>query len=1319
MLFFSIWAIANSSTQAQNYIFRNYQADNGLAQNTVFAITQTEDGFMWFGTKAGLNRFDGYSFKIFSTQDFSHNGLNNNYIKSIVRGDGGHLWVGTIDGLYKFNIVTEKFTLIEVTKGVDINSLTKDNNGNIWYLANGAISLFNDKSKFHNQFNFTNSEKPSCISFVNNQIYLGLKNGKLKKYNTSDRQFHTVDINYIPISSRKGISALEAVDQNRIVVGISDVGVFLYNLASKRLQPLFTHDAFNKKIIIRDILFEGNKIWVASESGIFIYNLISKTISHLQKDLYTPNTISDNAIYSLYKDKQGAIWIGTFFKGVDYCLPDMNRIKNYYPSKKAGDLNGSFVREIVKDKNDIIWIGTEDAGIFTFNRNTQRFTKIHLNDVENVHGLAIEGNRIWVGTFHDGLFVVDIHTKKALKHYDIKLQNGIKVAYIEVICRLKSGEILAGTPAGLYILNQKTDKFESFSKIPQKYHFKTILQSANGDIWAGSSKSGVYHYSKKNNKLYHYKSDDKTGSISNNFINYIYEDSNKNIWVCTENGLNLYNSKNQNFKAYYKKDGFSSSVFYTIVEYTKDNYWLSTNRGVSNFRTHTNTIENYGKNNGLLANQFSYSSVLYDKQNAQIYFGSINGLLTLFPNSFKTTNYKSPVYLTNFQILGQKGDAKSNQYTDLTNIAYAKKINLPYDKASFSVEFSALNFESPDLVTYAYKLSGASDDWIAINSERKVNFTNLKPGNYQFQVKAGAHVQALTSTSRSVFIHISPPFYLSTLAYSIYALLLILSIVVVLKLYNNWLNINQKIKMEAFEKQVQKEVYQSKIEFFTQITHEIKTPLTLIKGPLDELLKDKKFNSEKNRNLQIIDKNTDRLLTLTKELLDFRKIEKENYHLNFVKLNIIALLGDCYIRYANLAKSKNIIYTFKNRGEDFFAFADKEALNKILSNLIDNAIKYAESKVELSIEESNDHRFNIIVSNDGEIIPQNMQAKLFEPFFRLENHKHIAGNGLGLSLSQSLAQLHEGSLTVHTKNPFNVFVLNLPVHHDIEFGRDELITSKDDTSAVDEKESMANPQNLPHILVVDDNPEILSFLNSILAQKYHISKATSVREALKIQSQFSIKLIISDVMMPEVDGYEFCTMIKENLNTSHIPLILLTAKTSMQAKVEGLNTGADAYIEKPFSAQHLMAQVQTLLNNRELIKTYYANTPTAHLNSIAFNKTDEEFLIKIDKIIEQNLNSALLCVDFIADKLNMSRGTFYRKIKAVSNLSPNELILVSRLKIAAELLAENRYKIYEVSNKTGFSSQAQFTRNFTKQFRCTPSEYVEGLKNKAINDKIL
>lgn len=1291
-----------------DYLFRNYQVDDGLSHNTVFCALQSQDGFMWFGTKAGLNRFDGYKFKVYRYEQNQVNGLGNNFIQCLFEDKQKNIWVGTLQGLYKFDPFTEKFELTNSTKNSRIVSITQDDQEKIWFIADDVLKSFDTANGELLNYPFQGYVNPTCLLYLNHRLYLGTNNGYLKQYNSKNNNFFEYNaFTEIVTPSGRGIEKLYASTNDEIIIGTSHAGALSFSVSQKTFKQLISRDKNGNSIYVRDITQNGDELWFATESGIYIYNTISKETHNLRREFNNPFSLSDNALYSVYRDKEGGIWIGSYFKGINYYYPAAKAIHNYYPDGKSNSLKGSSIREIVKDISGNLWIGTEDAGLQLFNPDNQTFMS-YLNIVNstNIHGLLVLGNEIWVGTFDNGIFVLDAKSRKVKKHLTHANGSGLNNDFVEVITQLKSGEVIVGTASGVMKYNSDNEQFSIYDGLPNYHHYTAIVEDQEGNIWGGTLRDGMFLRTKKTRQLVSYTSyENSKNSISSNYINNVFEDKDHRIWICTEDGLNRYNKKENTFKVFGKDGEFSSSVFYSMVQDGRGTLWVSTANGISSFDREFTKINHYKKNDGLLANQFNYRSAFYDKNDDRVYFGSINGLNTFHPNAFKSQKFEGKVVITGMQVNNKEINLNGNA----EGRNYANYVVLSHNQGTFSIEFSALSFKSPGLTKYVYKLEGADKEWTLLQSNRKAYFTNMASGEYVFQVKAGITSREFSPYVTKFKIIIQPPFYLTKIAYSTYFFLTLLVIVFSLSAYKKRLENKNKRKMQIFENEMEKEIYQSKIEFFTHITHEIRTPLTLIKGPIEEMFKHTNSPQLLLQNLNIVDKNTDRLLSLTNELLDFRSTEKNQFQLNFVKTNVCNLLKDNYHRFKGAAEKKQVDFQLLNIEKDFFAFADPEALNKIIGNLIDNAIKYGSKKVVVSLETYlKPNFFRINVSNDGTPIPTHLRNKLFEPFFRLGSNEGISGTGLGLSMAFSLAQLHEGNLQVDSNGGLNTFILDLPLHHHIEFGKEKQIEY--DLSEEENNEEPATQKLLPQILVVDDNPEILVFLSNILSRSYRVHKSLSVKEAFEIQKKYVIGIIISDVMMPEVDGYQFCRQLKENLQTAHIPLILLTAKSALQSKIAGLDSGADAYIEKPFSPDYLLSQIGALINNRERIKSFYASSPSVHLKSIAFNKTDKEFLDKITSVVETNIKSNLLDVDFIAGEMNMSRPTLYRKIKAISNLSPHELILITRLKKAAELLIECNYRIYEVADKTGFSSQSQFTRSFTKQFNCTPSDYVNQLK---------
>ena len=783
--------------------------------------------------------------------------------------------------------------------------------------------------------------------------------------------------------------------------------------------------------------------------------------------------------------------------------------------------------------------------------------------------------------------------------------------------------------------------------------------------------------------------------------NGIFEDSDNRLWITTENGLNLYNPEKNNFTRITKEDGFPCNVNYSILEDDNKGLWISTSRGLVEYNPETAALKIFTKSNGLLSDQFNYSSSFKD-DSGEMYFGSVNGLISFNPETFIQNTYHPPIYITDIKIHDKGMNIRNERSLLEKSISYSEKLQLNNTQSTFNLKFSSLSYTAPNMTKYWYKLEGLNNNWISLGKNHEIAFTELPTGNYTFKIKA-LNSHGIWSYN-SINLEILPPFSASKTAYFLYTIFLILLLFFLLQYYHRYNKAKNNRKIKQLENKKEKEIYQAKIEFFTNITHEIRTPLTLIMSPLEKLLKSTYKSSEVPRNLKIMKKNTTRLLNLVNELLDFRKTEMQHVKLTFEKTNINNLLEETYIRFSQIIQEKKLNFNLFKPEEAIFAYVDEEAIRKILSNLFINATKYSKNKVEISLFKQNQN-FQIIIKNDGELIPLELQQRIFEPFYKVPRESQNLGTGIGLSLAHSLSELHHGRLHFNLQNDMNTFILEIPVHQSEEF---KIIQKPSSIETTHSENAVISgfDKNAPIILVAEDNRELADFVSSELSETYNVIIAPNGQDAWNYFSNFDIQLVISDVMMPIKDGIELCKQIKEDAKTNHIPVILLTAKSALNAKIEGLEAGADAYISKPFSMDHLQVQISNLLENRRTILGHYSKSPLSHLKSLSLSELDQEFLSKLDKIIEENLMKPDLNVESLAERMNMSRSTLYRKIKEISDLSPNELINISRLKKAAYLLKTTNSKIFEIAEEVGYRSQTSFGRNFQKEFDMTPSDFM-------------
>lgn len=644
-------------------------------------------------------------------------------------------------------------------------------------------------------------------------------------------------------------------------------------------------------------------------------------------------------------------------------------------------------------------------------------------------------------------------------------------------------------------------------------------------------------------------------------------------------------------------------------------------------------------------------------------------------------------------------------------MTYTREINLKYNQNSFAFRFAALCYAAPEENYLSYTLKGFDKEWYSTTKSSTASYTNLKPGDYTFCVKTANAKGEWSNDIKSIHIHIAPPFWKSPWAYLLYFMLSAAGIGYIFYRFRKQITDKQRRQLEILEAEKEKEIYHAKIDFFTNIAHEIRTPLTLIKGPLENILH--KENIDRNtirENLDVMERNTLRLLDLTNQLLDFRKTETKGFRLNFMDCNISQLIRDTYIRFNPAAQQNGLKFQTDLPEQDFNAPVDKEALTKILSNLFNNAVKYATSSIHVSLIPPCGMKepgyFSIMVSNDGHPIPHDMQEKIFQPFVQIKQTsggQHTAGTGIGLPLARSLAELHKGKLYLKDSEEI-CFCVELPVDQEkaIQLQKDSTISQTGNMQTAIRQHST----NIC-ILVVEDDPEMQNFICAQLETVYCVIRASNGKEALQVLSEKTISLIVSDVMMPEMDGFELCHTLKTDIEHSHIPIILLTAKVTMQSKIEGIELGADDYIEKPFSTEYLLARIANLLSNQDKLRHAFTSSPFVNAKTIALSKADENFLDKLIEVIQKNISEPDFNVDILAEKMNMSRSSLHRKIKGIAQITPNEFIQLERLKMAAQLIQSGEYRINEVCYIVGFNSSSYFAKCFQKQFGVLPKDFYK------------
>jgi ligand-binding sensor domain-containing protein/signal transduction histidine kinase/DNA-binding response OmpR family regulator len=1322
-----LFCLGSNALYSAHFSFRKYQVNNGLSENTVQCILQDHQGFMWFGTKDGLNRFDGREFKIFKHDPSNPNTIGNNFIRDLFLHIDSTIWVGTDEGLFIYNPGNDQFAAFDATTQNNVKiqsavtSVCADGNNSIWIgtMTQGAFR-YNTINKQLTQFTTNDNHKSLQSNLVwhiykdmSGTIWVGTRNG-LSSYNAETGNFYTYNKTNHPdaLSDAEIMTIFEDTDGD-MWVGTWSGGLSRLNRSNQTFKTWFDRKYPTHISHIRAIFeYNKNELLIGSDDGLFLFNKNTESYERVDnpKDYYS---LSDQNVYAITKDSEGGLWLGTYFGGVNYVSSVSKNIEHYYPGYGPFSMSGKAVSQIIEDEAGNLWVATEDGGLNFFDKKTRKFKVLLPDDsgnsvsYHNIHSLLLDGDNLWIGTFSRGLDVLNLKTRK-FKNYRHK-PNDVTTIDDDCIFSLyknRDGDIMIGTPYGLsrYIPSK-----DHFYRIPEVRSFVYEMKEDHiGNFWIATYGDGILKHNYAENSWHNYVySPGSPNSIGYNKVIEIHLDSQHRLWFGTEGrGLYRYNYETNDFYCINENQGLPNNTIYGILNDKFGNIWVSTNKGLSKINPNSLEIKTYTQSDGMQSDQFNYRSS-FKSNDGTFYFGGINGFNAFNPDNIKNNVYVPPVVITNIEIMDIQSDQDPSIFQGFRS---EKKVTLRHDQASIRISFVSLSYLAPEKNQYAFKMDNYNNQWIYTTDNGKATYINLPPGKYVFRVKGSNNDGIWNDEGDYLNIEVLPPFWKTFYAYSFYYLFIIVMIYFVFQYYYRLVKEKQNKKIEQFQKEKEKEVYTSKINFFTSIAHEIRTPVSLIKAPLECIMNSNGGPEENKENLKVIERNTERLIQLINQLLDFRKIDENLYKLNLTSTNINQLVSEICYRFKPTAEKSNIKLEADIPQNVIVAYVDREAMTKIISNLLTNAIKYTHSNiiVSLSVDKSI-NCFKISVVDDGEGIVPEFREKVFEPFYQIEPAKlsdKKPGTGIGLALTRQLVERQKGKISIednkyHKGSIFNVII---PLNSE-----EDTLASEHETEN-DIKESIDDPDTSKlTILLVEDNRDLLDFIKKNLKQEYNILLAENGEDALQILERKHVEIVISDVMMPIMDGVELVNRLKQNEQFCHIPIILLSARTNVEIKIEGLESGADCYIEKPFSIEYLKAQINSLIRNRIVVQEKFANSPFISFGSIASNKKDEEFLDKLNKEIEENLTDSEYSIEKLAQALSMSRSNFQRKIKGLTGMPPNDYIRIFRLKKAAILLQTSNYRINEICYLVGFNNPSYFSKCFHKQFGLLPKEFLNSV----------
>lgn len=1319
--------------RADRFRFTHYEVEHGLSSNTVRSIMQDSRGFMWFGTEGGLNRFDGFTFKVFKHIPNTPASIGNNYIFSLYEDTEQTFWVGTDEGVCIYEPEMESFAPFtqKTEKGISIQSnitvITEDKSGNIWFGTLGqGVFCYNKKQKTLQQYV---SEPGNANTLVSNTILClfvdsaGFIWATTKQSGTIINRFDPTSQQFVSYPIHTGtadtseftIYGIAEDTSANLWLGTWKNGLCKLDKQTGKIESYLKTEGKNTFLHIHSLInYQPDKLLIGSDDGMACFNTQTKEAEFITASEYEHNSLSSKFIYPIYKDREGGIWVGTYYGGINYAPPAKGSIQGYSASQYKNSVSGNVISCFCEDKEGNIWIGSDDGGLSHFNTKTRQFRN-YLPDqrtnslsYHNIHALCMDDDKLWIGTYSGGLNVLDLKTKQfKLYQPDASDENSLDGNSIYAVFRDSRGEIWIGSMFGLCKYNRTTDNFTHMQQVETTTI--NILEDKDRNIWFATLGKGLLRYNLSTKEWARFLYDPKNpDGLPGNQINSLCLDNQEQLWIGTDNGLCKYDAENNTFSSVSLN---VPNTFVCSITAEQDDLWIGTMYGLISYSLKSGKHHLFHKNDGLQSDQFNPKASLLSTS-GELYLGTINGFNVLTPQSVSRNEYIPPVVITNLQIFNKDVQIGENHILK-RSVNFADTIELSYKDNVFNIEYVALSYSVPSKNQYKYILKGFDKDWNLMGNQRKATYTNLPSGTYQFRVAGSNNDGNWNEDGASLVIIIHPPFYQTPLASVFYIILIIGLLTFIIYILRQRTEKRHKEKMQQLRAEKEKELHDAKINFFTLIAHEIRTPVTLIIGPLEKVMENFPTLPERIQNdLHTIDRNSRRLLSLVNQLLDFRKAEQGAFVIHLSDHNVQDLLQNLFDRFKPLIEQKGIAFSFSMDDPALKATIDAEALTKIVSNLLTNAAKYARQRILLACS-SDSNSFVIRVSDDGPGITEAEQKNIFVPFYQVAQ-SHKPGTGIGLSLVKLLTDALHGQVDVESATgKQTVFSITLPIRQTYQIEAEKKEPAEQELYLVSETENTGTtnkpdraPGALPVLLIVEDNTDMRSFIQESFVSSYTILMAENGQEGLEQLKKHPADLIISDVMMPVMDGITFCKEVKANLLFCHIPLVLLTAKTDDASRISGIRNGADVYVEKPFSVAVLRAQIENLLESRKLLQKKFSEMPFVPLGSIARNDADEQFLSRMNAIIDQNISNVEFSIDVLAGQLGISRSGLFAKIKNLAEMTPNELIQLVRLKKAAGLLATRKYRINEICYQVGFNNPSYFSKCFQKQFGVLPKDFI-------------
>jgi ligand-binding sensor domain-containing protein/signal transduction histidine kinase/DNA-binding response OmpR family regulator len=1363
----------SSHAQILHFKFTHINISQGISNSTIETIYQDSKGYMWFGTRDGLNRYDGYQVKVFKNQPDNAKSISNNFIKCIYEDAHHNLWIGTTNGLNRFDPYKNTFERYkhdplnkESISGNDINCIYNDKNGELWVGTNGGgLSTFDFTNNRFKHFGQKNNQLSDLDTLEINYLFedsknnfwvatdkgvglLNRNNGKLST--TFDLKGNTAFVIDYPTSR------IQEDKQGNIWMGTLSKGLSRINLASHSIKQ-FLHDDKNASSISTDLvrsLLIDNKgnVWVGGINGsLDLYQPTNGSFAHAQNEPGNPLSISQKTISSMFEDNQNNLWIGTHRGGINFYAPLADKFQLLQEESSANSLSYNDVKSFYNDSRNNIWVGTDGGGLNLYNTLTNTFSH-YKYDAYNSSSISSDAvlsinedsyHNLWIGTWGGGLNLMN-RENNTFTHFINKPadRNAISSNYVQTTLEDSEGNFWVATYyGGLNLFNTRTHVFKRITSDLRQTtslygnNIISLNEDKDKNLWIGTDDGGLNCYSLIKKTFTHYfVNGEKTPDIR-----VIFTDSKGRVWV-GQTGLYLYNKSEGKFDLYTQKGGLTTEFIKGITEDEKGNLWISTSDGLTKFNPDNYTLKKYNTADGLQGLEFEAGAYM-KTQSGEMYFGGTNGFNRFYPKNIKVNQFVAPVYITGLQIFNQNilpGQKDSPLQND---ISLTHNIKLNHKQSTLSFDFAILNYTASQNNQYAYKLAGFDKNW-HYTLDRKANYTNLDAGEYTFYVKASNNDGIWNNHSAYINIVIMPPFW-STWWFRLLVLLSGSTLIYYL------LRFKKNLDLQKIEENKREEMHKIQLQFFTNISHEFRTPLSLILGPLEKMMNED-ARPAFHQYYDTIHRNANRLLLLINELMDFRKAETGSLKLKVMPGNLNLFIAEVAEDFKSLALQKQInlrLLIQRDLGETWF---DRQVIEKIIINLIHNAYKYTTIGGEITVELygsssqfETPHKHQMAVTNNfrgkkyafirisdnGIGISKDSIQHLFERYYRITD-AHM-GSGVGLAFVKSLTLIHKGSIHAYSaKSVGTDFIVSIPVDKDDYTANEKWINNIDNGGVQLESISASlyqteykgiendltgqneafNKSQTHKILIVDDNDELRNFLHHSLDEFYEVIEAVDGIDGLAKAEEELPDMIISDLMMPKMNGIDFCKKIKSGLTTSQIPFIILSARDALESKIEGAESGADLYFPKPVSINLLLISINNILEQRKTLKEKHIKNYFFEAQEATDSQNDQRFMDQLIHLIESQLSNSDLDVEYICREMGMSKTKLYHKIKKVSGLSIGEFVRTFRLKKAAYIISHEDILLTDVMYRVGIQTQSYFTKAFKKEFGKTPSQFLNEIK---------